>query len=39
MKDPQTTTSNMKYANGFAGALQGGDSCEPVYLDNLFVNI
>ncbi len=38
MKDPQTTTSNMKYANGFAGALQG-DSCEPVYLDNLFVNI
>ena len=39
MKDPQTTTTNMKYANGFAGALQDGENCEPVYLDNLFVNI
>ena len=38
MKDPQTVTSNMNYANRFAGALQG-ESCEPVYLGNLFVNI
>ena len=38
MKDPQTATSNMNYANRFANALQG-ESCEPVYLENLFVNI
>ena len=39
MKEPQTTTSNMNYANGFAGALQDSEQSEPVYLDNLFVNI
>lgn len=37
MKDPQTATSNMNYANRFAAALQ--ESCEPEYLENLFVNI
>ena len=39
MKEPQTTTSNMNYANGFAGALQDSEDFKPVYLDNLFVNI
>ena len=39
MKEPQTTTSNMNYANGFAGALQDSEVFNPIYLDNLFVNI
>lgn len=39
MKDPQTTTSNMNYANSFADALKDGGNSEPEYLENLFVNI